>query len=750
MDLESHFSLPGATVVILNSDPIQGTVTDQNGKFKLENIPVGRYSLKISFIGYEPVVLKEILVGSGKEVILNIKLKESVISMKEVEIKATTNKDQPLNSMATLSARTLSMEEARRYAGGLDDPARLASSFAGVSGDLGNNGIVIRGNAPKGLLWRMEGVEISNPSHFANITTFGGGGITALSSQMLANSDFFTGAFPAEYGNALSGAFDMRMRNGNNEKREHTAQLGAMGIDFASEGPFVKGKNSSYLFNYRYSTLGLIAPLLPEDASGNKYQDLAFKLNFPTKKAGVFSVWCLAAADETGAKAEKDSADWKYQQDKDEVDGALIFGAFGVSHKLISGKKTFINTTIAASGNWISMDLDRMDNSLNLTAGERIKNNTWKYTLSSFINHKFSARHTNRTGIIYNKLFYDINIKYAENTGDPLVQIVNENGNSDLIQAYSQSKFDLNKKLALNIGVHSQYFTLNKNYTIEPRMGLKWKFKAGQALSVAYGNHSQLEMIGIYLTQQQSSQGIIQPNKNLDFGKAHHFVLGYDKNISENIRLKIEPYYQILYDIPVIKNSSFSMQNLDKDWFINDSLVNKGEGTNIGIDITLERFLNNGYYYLITASFFDSKYKGGDGIERNSRFNKNYVLNFLIGKEWNVGRGKKNILGVSGRLNFSGGNRIDPVDKNASLSAQEVIYDENRAFENSKPNVYYAHISFSYRKNKKRHASIWSLQAINVLGGKEFAGYRYNFIDKTIDREEEAIIIPSISYKIEF
>ncbi|MBW3544869.1 MAG: carboxypeptidase-like regulatory domain-containing protein, partial [Bacteroidetes bacterium] len=278
VDEVSKAPIAFATVVLLNTDPLLGTTTDAEGNFRLAQVPVGRFDLRVSFTGYEAAILRELVVSSAKELNLSIRLKESVTTLNEVVVSGQVNKEEPLNTQATVSARMLSVEEASRYAGGFDDPARLASSFAGVSSNVVNNGIVVRGNAPKSLQWKLEGIEIPNPNHFADLSAFGGGGLTALSSQMLANSDFFTGAFPAEYSNALSGVFDIFMRSGNNERAEHTLQLGLIGIDASSEGPFKKGGQASYLFNYRYSTLALVAPLLPEEAQGTRYQDLSYKL----------------------------------------------------------------------------------------------------------------------------------------------------------------------------------------------------------------------------------------------------------------------------------------------------------------------------------------------------------------------------------------------------------------------------------------------------------------------------------------
>jgi hypothetical protein len=749
-DVDSQIPLAGATVMISGTDPVVGTITDANGNFRLTAIQVGRYNLKFSFVGYETAIINEVLVLSGKETVLQVSMKESATTLQQVEVKAFSNKEQAINPMAMVSARQLTMEEASRYAGGIDDPSRLASAFAGVAGSLSSNAIVIRGNAPKGLLWRMEGIEIPNPSHFANVSTFGGGGITALSSQMLSNSDFYTGAFPAEYGNALSGVFDMKMRTGNNERREHTFKAGIIGIDFASEGPFRMGMKSSYLVNYRYSTLALISPLLPANAQGIKYQDLAFKMNFPMGKLGTLSFWGLLASDNTGSKVKTDSTEWQYYQDIEQDENKNRMGALGITHKLIITEKTYLNTSVALTGNYIYWNRKRLNQEPVLYPKNEIAQNDRKYTFSMLINHKFGPRHANRTGLIINELVYDIILKQASQENMPLLTYTNENGRSELIQVFSQSRMDLLPTLTLNVGIHSQWFTLNDNVTIEPRSSLKWKFADKQSISLAYGQHSRLEPIGFYFARQATPLGAVQPNLNLKLTRAQHLVLSYEIATGEFSRLRIEPFYQRLSNVPVIPRRSFSMMNLEMDWFFNDSLVNKGNGSNIGIDITLERFLHAGYYYLITGSLFDATYKGGDNIKRNARFNKNYVVNFLFGKEWSVGRTKNSIVGLNWKFSLLGGDRISPVDQSASLAAHEVVYDEGLAFADRKPAVFYLDFTASWRRNKPHYSATWSFQFVNLLFQKEYYGHRYNFRTNTVESHQEAVVIPNLSYRIDF
>ncbi len=745
-DNESHAALPGATVLVMGTDPAKGASADMDGRFSIADMPVGRYNLRISFIGYEPLILSEVEVTSGREVVLNIFLKESGVNMDDIIVKPKANKEQPLNSMAMVSARRLSVEEASRYAGGFDDPSRLASAFAGVAGGLTNNGIVVRGNAPRGVLWQMEGVPITNPSHFSDLTTFGAGGITALSSQVLSNSDFYTGAFPSQYGNALSGVFDIKLRNGNADKQQSVFQAGAIGFDLATEGPFKKGGSSSYLVNYRFSALALLASLLPDNAGNVMYQDLSWKCNWPTKRAGTFSWWGIASSDKSGADVETDPAKWEYRSDREDATGKTWFGASGVSHKLTFGNSGYLHSVVAVTGNGVDWKQDFLDDTEQLQPDERIKNTNTTLFLSTYMNRKISKRHSNRTGIRVRWMGFENSIKRGDLIGN-LLETSGKEGSGMQYGMFTQSKLQLSPKLSAVLGVHAQHYALNDDWSVEPRASVKWQASPTVNFSLGYGKHSQQEFLPIYFIKDEQGNLL---NERLKNTRAHHLVFTFDVALGEGHRLKAEPYYQYLYDIPVVDEASFALINLDSDWFIKEQLVNKGKGHNYGVDITLERFLRKGFYYLATASLFDSSYEGGDGIKRDTRYNRKYVVNLLAGKEWRVGKSKNNVLGINGRLNFLGGERISPVDEAATIAWGNVVYDSQRAFANQKPDVNYVDFTLSFRKNKRRHSSVWSLKMINVFGTKEFNGYKLNITNGAIEKDEEVTMVPNISYRIEF
>ncbi|MBN2091416.1 TonB-dependent receptor [candidate division KSB1 bacterium] len=746
-DTLTKAALPYANIVVLNTEPLIGTMSDNDGNFELRKVPIGRHTIKIMMMGYESRLINEILISTGKQMMLQVGMEQTTLNMEEIVVRV--NKDVPLNTMTTVSSRQFTVEETQRYAGGLDDPARLASSFAGVATPaVSSNGISVRGNSPQGLLWRIEGVEAPNPNHFADLTVVGGGLLTALSSQMMGSSDFYTGAFPAEFGNATSGVFDINMNTGNNEEREYTFQSGVIGIDFAAQGPFRQGSDASYLMNYRYSTMGLIAPILPEDTGILKYQDLAFKTNFPTRNAGTFSFWGISALDYQ-AMSPADSIDWKSDFDRDDSQTTLYMYTTGLTHKMVLNASTFMNTIISATGNGLTHKEKRLDYGLRLHPQSHVDNDEWRYTVQSNINKRFNKKHSNQTGFSYSHLGYRLDVEQAEADGEALTSIVNQSGKSGLLQLYTQSKFAVSPRLSLNIGVHSSCFLLNENFSIEPRAGLKYTFNDKHNLAIAYGVHSRIERLPVYFINDNGDT----PNKNLDVLRSSHYVLAYHVTFKTNLRMCIEPYYQQLSNVPVAPNSYISTINMKNDIFFNERLISNGSGRNVGIDVTVERFLHDGFYYLFTASVFDSKYKDAAGVTRNTRFNKNYVFNLLAGKEWVVGKNKNNILSTSIRLNYLGGIRREPIDNEASMVDKKITYGETngeRAYSQRFDDTPVFSVAISYRKNKPNYSSVWTLQILNATGAQEYSHDYYNLKSGTIETTYKGIMVPNLSYKIEF
>lgn len=754
VDNISQSSIPGAVIQITGLDSVIRAITDENGKFTLLHVPIGSRTIEITAFDYKPVVMQNVTVNSGKELVLTINMEEYLKKINEVVITAKTDKNKPLNELSTVSTRTFSVEETQKFAAAVNDPARMATSFAGVvvAGD-GNNHISIRGNSPNGLLWRMEGVEIPNPNHFSNVGT-AGGGISILSAQLLSNSDFSTGAFAAEYGNALSGVFDLRLRKGNNEKREYTIQLGILGMDLSTEGPFKKGYEGSYLINYRYSTLNVLGKIgIPIGDANTNFQDLSFNFYLPTRKLGKFTVFGFGGLSYQTTTAEKDSIRWQ-------EDGFLRLntnfysntGAVGITNTKLFGNKSYLKTALVFSGTENGYKQDKLGfdyASLTREYEQRFVQN--KLTLSSTYTQKINAKNNIRTGFILNYLGYGLK---QSDMGDStvLLEQINEKGATGTLQVFFQWNMHLTEKLTANLGIHSFQLFLNNSSSFEPRASLRYDLRPKHHFTLGYGLHSQLQPIGVYFVEHTENGVTTLPNRNLKLSKAHHAVLGYDFVLNEHEHIKTEVYYQHLFNVPISKDptSTYSILN-STDGFPSESLSNSGLGRNYGLELTYERFLFKNLYYLLSASLYESKYKAADGNWYDTRFNTNFATSLTIGKEWSLkNKAKSRTIGANIKSIYVGGFRYTPIDLNASIAAGETKYVTSQTYQKRMPDYYRLDIRLSLKRNYKRITSTVAIDIQNTTNRKNVGGQYFDDKTGNVKYWYQTTLIPILSYRLEF
>jgi hypothetical protein len=759
VDKQSQTPLPGVVVQVVGTTPLLGAATNENGEYKISNVPIGRWQLKFQVVSYKEKNVT-IILNAGKESVTNVELEENVIQGEEIEIVAEQDKTKTNNKMSTVSARVFSAEEAARYAGSRNDPARMAANFAGVSGaNDSRNDIIIRGNSPLGILWRLNGLDIPNPNHFGNAGSTGGP-ISILNNNTLDNSDFMTGAFAADYGNATSGVFDLRMRQGNNEKHEFLAQIGFNGFELGAEGPFNKKKNASFLVNYRYSTLSVFKALHIDFGTGAavpQYQDLTFKTDFNLKKAGKLSFWGIGGISYIALlESDKKEGQDLYGFSARDTYFRSNVGATGLSHTILLKKNAYLKTNIGISGSYNNIIADRIDSSFNtpnhLKPEYRQTTQNIKYSFNTTYNKKFNSRNFMNMAVygdLFNTLFVDSNDNlFGYNT---FVVLRNYKGSTSLLRAFVQWQHKFSDQLMITIGLSNQYFTLNGSNALEPRVGLKYSLNNKQSISFGAGLHSQLQPIYIYFATDSVNGQRVRTNEKLDFTRAVHGVLAYDNNFSPNFRLKTELYYQYIYNAPV-KNypDYFSVLNLGADFTSPNvnNLVSKGTGYNYGLEITLEKFYSKGYYFLFTTSLFESKYRGSDNVLRNTAFNGNYVFNLLGGKEFKIKQ--KHTLSIDMRGTYSGGKRYTPIDLQASIAYGDEVREVNRAYELQYPNYFRIDVKPGYRYNSKKITHEFSVDVQNVTRNLNVFQQTYDITNKRIktDYQLRFFVIPQ--YRILF
>jgi len=425
-----------------------------------------------------------------------------------------------------------------------------------------------------------------------------------------------------------------------------------------------------------------------------------------------------------------------------------------LNHYIPLSRNTFIESGISVSENGSLFDeSDLMDsNTYQLKADEKLR----KYTMigKTSIHSKINAHHKISAGIVYTHFFYDFFTEYWDKPIGKMTVEQDEQGNSGLLQVYGNWKYRINDKLTFVGGLHYLNNLLNETHSIEPRAGLKWHFTPTQSINFGFGIHSRMESLPTFFVQTMDENGLIQqPNFWLGLPKSRQYVIGYQNFFTPNLMMKIEAYYQDLYDIAVENNpnSSFSMLNA-VSWYTERQLVNEGSGYNYGLELTLERYFADTYYFLLTGSFFNSKYEAMDKIERDTRFNGNYVGNFLFGKEFIFDKkpGKSRILSINAKISYIGARRFSPINLEESREYGYTRVDESKAFTLQGDDIFIANLGIAYRVNKRKTSQEFKLDIQNITNAHGLVDQFYNSATDQIEYVYQLGLLPNIMYTIEF
>ncbi|MBN1117292.1 MAG: TonB-dependent receptor [Bacteroidales bacterium] len=761
VDAITGYPLIGANVILLNASSPKGATTDLNGVFALYDIPIGRQSLEIRYIGYKSQLINNVLLTSSKELVINIQLEEDPMQVEEVVVKAEKPKEEALNEMAQVSARTFSIEETERFAGSLGDPARMVANYAGVmTQNDSRNDIIIRGNSPMGVLWRLEGVEIPNPNHFGALGTTGGP-VSMVNNNLLANSDFLTGAFPAEFGNATSGAFDLNLRSGNNQTREFTGQVGFNGFEFGTEGPLYQAKsgvNPSYIASYRYSTLDLLHKMGFGSGTGEaipEYQDFTFLVDVPGIKMGrlkVFGLWGKSFI--SLGREFSDTTENSYNSLNTATDFGSNLAVIGAKHTYFFTDKLRLQTSLSYQSTGAITELD----SVNRTEESykpwiRFNQDEDKLSVSTQLRHKINKRNNYSIGAVADFYVLDYLDSLYMTDYNKFITVTDIKGACNIFRSYAQWQHKFDNNITTYSGLHMQYFDLNNETAVEPRFSVKWQINRKHALSGGFGMHSQLQPKSVYFYQlyDEINDNYQVTNKDVKFTRSNHYVLSYDFFIQKNTRIKAETYYQQLYNIPVFESQpEYSMVNAGGDFGIprEENMENEGTGKNYGIELTVEKFLSQGFYVLFTSSIFDSKYKGYDEIERNTAFNGNYVFNLLGGYEHKLS--EKVMLTFDVKTVLAGGKRYVPIDFTESELQGEEIRDWSHAYENKYDDYFRTDLRIGLKLNGNKIWQEWGLDLQNISNYKSIFTEGYNVEKNEVYPVYQQGFMPMMLYRIHF
>ena len=736
-DQETRQPVVGATLQLVNQSGSYTAFSDTDGNFKIR-IPSGRWDILISMIGYGPKSVQNLQVGTGKEVVLEIPLEAKVYETAEVQVSAA--RQTWLKPASGASVRTLQSQDASRFAGGYYDPLRMVANFAGItSGNSDDsNEIVVRGNSPLGMLWRLEGLEIPNPNHLSDGVGSNGGAYSMISTNVLADFDFYTGAFPAEFGNATSGVMDLRLRKGNSDKHEFGLQLSVVGAEAAAEGPLGKSTGNSYLFDMRYANFNILQKygiiniqdlsIIPASL------DWTFKMNFHGAKMGELEFFTVGGKSKTGNEASQNKSDILKGIDNDEFLMEESLAVFGLKHlKNFKDGKTYLRTIIG----FTNSDQNYQQGVVDTNMVHLINKQDWFISpilrVTEMVNRKIDTKNSIRAGFEYHRTFANM-FSIRRQTTQLFDTLVDQRAQSFYTQSYFQWKFKPSDVFELVPAIHSTYTSVNKEMTFEPRLGMVLNLPGNQSINFGTGIYSRMEALPLYYFRVKVGKTRVPLNSDLKTTKAYHLVAGYRKSFSGDLKVSLEAYYQHLYDVPVAVSPSntFSMVNISQGMPDVD-LNNVGLSDNKGIELTIDKSFSHSYYILATVSLFDSKYMASNQIWYNTYYNSNFVFNFVCGKEFKVGKYNQNTLGFNLRNMARGGYRYTPPDYAQSIKKKYIVYDV--------PNTYGEHLPFfdrmdfgiMYRINKKSSAFSFSMDIQNVLN-------RNNVYQRTFSYSSGAVV----------
>lgn len=745
IDKDTKQAIIGALLSIDDNSSGTANYSDEDGMFILENVPLGRHTVNCQVIGYQYFRSEPFIISSSKEVYLEIALSPG-IDMTEVEVTDTRlDYNAPLNESAFVSARSFSVEETERMPAGVNDMGRMALSFPGVSQgrDDTENDIIIRGNSSFGMLWRLEGVDIPNPNHFARPGT-SGGGVTVFSAQLLSRSDFFSGGMPAEYGNALSGAFDVHFKKGNKYDREYRAKIGVLGLDFATEGP-IKKERASYIFNYRYSTLGLLNSvglhLLGERIS-NDFQDFSFNVSIDSKdKKHLFTVFGMGGLSTEHYQPitnpdDRDSSIANHYEDRYRISNLGIVGA---TYTWLINEKSFLKAAIVSNNSVIDWQYDTVGRSEN----ERFRYNTELYqdnriSTSLSYNYKLNENFKYKIGMMNHNINFDFFKETSPRTSTSDITVLNNeislsgSGFTSTFQTYAQGTYQPNQRQTINFGLHALYLGLNQTMAIDPRLSYQFKINNQHSIGIAAGRHSQMLPLAAYFySKSDTTNGeisISRPNENMKFINSWHTVLSYSFLTNSQIKFTTELYYQRLTNVPVAVENIGEQSNY---WMLNEQQSfaffetnNDGTGRNYGVDLVVEKFFSNKTYFLFTGSLFESKYTPIDGIERNTKFGTRWSSSYTLGREFEFKKART--LQIGARLLYNGGFRYSPHDPIASAAEGRYVQLAGAEWSEQVPAYMRVDARLAYRYNAKKFSGSISLDIQNLTSRRNINAVAYD------------------------
>jgi hypothetical protein len=766
-EAETKNPIQDATVILVVDTTYYGVVTDAAGRFIFHYVPIGRHQLIFKHVSFKVSYINPVVTAARSqfiEVVMELFVKE----LEDVEV---------IDQFSFSYDVVIDPVELSHHAGRPEAIRKLPTGPGTAENDDSRNDLVVRGNSPQSNNWRIEGVNIPNPNHF-NIPGTTGGPVSFISDKVLTVSNFYSGPFGAEFGNSTSAAYDLHLRSGDTTNYYSSVQFGLYGGEITAEGPLSKKSKSSALVHLRRSVLDVLDALQLDIGTNSipKYTDGFFKLNFPLRKASNFWLFGIAASSRIDIKIDtaKEQNNIYGEKDRDQLLRCFT-NVLGIGFEKPINKRGHFHTALAFSSERTSSNhyLVYFPEDIKVLMEQTGDGDTHVFHYD-FRNNKLAGftsvalrvnkKNLFKAGASYDVSFYD----YVDEIRNVTVPIEDTDAygkwrrrlDGDETAVLLQPFFDYTwreEDWEITGGIHGQYYSPTKSTSVEPRLAVYYYFPKFSRLKFAYGHHSATQQPYAYFygpTNDENGNPILE-NKNLDFTRSIHTSLGYELKTDKLWTVRLEAYYQRLYNVPVERDkpSSYSLLNAGADFarLYAPPLVNEGAGKNYGVELTVDRSFNKGYLLLLTGTLFNSTYRGSDYVWRSTDFNSRYILNLLATKEWTFG--DSHMFSIGMKFTTKGGRWYGPIDTLSTGYMREVVYDS--ATRNSKQFAPYRRfdIRVVYRRSGNRVNHEFSLDLINAFNFQNVLKNSYfphsKGVKYTIEKEYQLGILPFFYYRMD-
>jgi hypothetical protein len=705
----------GQATVILNGAVSYTSQADSAGQYLISVLP-GKYTEVVQAPGHKIVSRNNVVVISGKQQVQDFALEDLGADLETIVISGDRNP----------GSVGLDLWNIQQFAAVFYDPGRVVNSHAGTANaDDGTNHMTVRGTSPDYIQWKLEGVEIVNPNHLENAGTvndrpaFNGGGVSLISAQLLQNSEFHFAPFDAMQGNALSGIFDMKLRNGNDHKREHIVQVSLLGTDLAIEGPFSKSSRSSYLLNFRYSTIGLLSKLgVNFGDEQTEFADFSHSLNFPFKRGSV-RIFGMSGLSETRFRGKLDTGLLEIQKELQNIDYRSLTSINGISFLSGIGSSAYIKTVAAYSIKNVRRSARPTALLFLPVAHEQDNFRQEKISTVTYLGHSLGRSMRAKVGFYLN--YFSNSVKSMVDT----IARLNGSASQPLVQPFVSVDGEIGTRVNFSIGIHNFWLPEKEHLLVQPRLLLGYQINSNQSITFRSGSSAQLPSAFL----QVNSRDQLLPTTNEALSLMHVYR-------HRNLKLSTEIYLQRFRKIPEQETFDFSAFNYFNE-MVFFTLNQQGSAEVYGLDLMFEKHFTQ-FYLITSASIYNSTYSAPWTNIRKGRFNTGYNTFFTAGKEFSL-RNKPHFLSADLRVMYRDGFR-DLHD----VSGTDYTYDAVLE------NYWRMDLRLSYKKNKATSTVIWALDIQNLANRRNEAYHYFDRVSGKIETKYQLGLIPVLSYKVMF